>query len=805
MRLVRIYARSFGPFNYDYTSPLTDLPRDQVPPWEVDDSGEVRPHVSVPIDAHLTALVGANESGKSQLLEALLQVVSPKLLKKSHLCRYSLDADTTPGQFGSHSIGTAWAIDAGELNALWQLISTSEAEETPDASAETFALDTEGGAEPPEEAEELQAAAEASPAGEGEVATPALPTAPAADQMIVFRTGRANYDGYRVYLTNQGTSVYFSEIKPDVVPSLLRLLPAVEKVGREEGFPLMANLKSLLRCGSVDRDEAIGEDSAFVSEEDWDAHEPTAQDRLVYQLLVGVCGYKDIDLMELLLDEEQMKDMFGASLTEQVNKELALSERWHQDTDVELVVSVQGETARFLIRDKTGKTYALAERSQGLRYFMSFLIRTLTKTKNLALGGIMVFDEPDYALSVVGQRDLLTVFKAIAQGTLTLSKHQVIYTTHSPYLIDRNRPSRVVGLLRGPYDEGTVVIERAHGMFYEPIRTALGVPHAYSLFLDVPNLLVEGVSDLEYIVGTSRYLASLDRPHLDLNTLELIVAGGASYMPKLLRSAFVHPQARPYVTVLLDNDERAVAVRQEISNSPELAHLEEEKQVIDIHSVLPGLQGEAATIEDLIPLDLYRTLFIRAHSPQWPDCAQYVDEHLPALYDSLRTVASSFKALVAQANETGTTSGVEYDKVAVARHLSEYLQDSELEDSEDSRRFVSAIERLHSLLGNAVKTNADTMMHRKVLSSITRQIRDFIRLRKHPPAKNAAVAFLDSLLGLAVGVGGHDGFVRAVGKLKQEHGLDRPDDSDVVPRYDQFVAALRGLPSSFRYDRAAVA
>jgi predicted ATP-binding protein involved in virulence len=70
-------------------------------------------------------------------------------------------------------------------------------------------------------------------------------------------------------------------------------------------------------------------------------------------------------------------------------------------------------------------------------------------------------DEPDAHLSSEGQQDLLKIFDAFARPVDGRKPVQVVYVTHSPFLIDKNYAERIRVLEKGVSEEGTRVVRDA--------------------------------------------------------------------------------------------------------------------------------------------------------------------------------------------------------------------------------------------------------------------------------------------------------------------------------------------------------
>jgi predicted ATP-dependent endonuclease of OLD family len=163
-------------------------------------------------------------------------------------------------------------------------------------------------------------------------------------------------------------------------------------------------------------------------------------------------------------------------------------------------------------------------------------------------------DEPDQFLSASGQQDLLRVFDDFADPKdVGREPVQVVYVTHSPFLIDKNEADRIRVLEKGEYDEGTRVVTSTAANHYEPLRSAFGSFVAETAFIGNCNLMVEGPSDQVLLAGASRWLKQLgvaDRDRLDLNHITIVPAGGTRHIPYLVYLARGRDIDKPPVVVL---------------------------------------------------------------------------------------------------------------------------------------------------------------------------------------------------------------------------------------------------------------
>ena len=86
----------------------------------------------------------------------------------------------------------------------------------------------------------------------------------------------------------------------------------------------------------------------------------------------------------------------------------------------------------------------------------------------------------------------MSVFESLVSPESSNKTCQLIYTTHSPYLINRNFPRRIRVVSKEDAEEGTQYIEQARARRYEPVRTALGIDSSQTLFMGSQNVLMEG-------------------------------------------------------------------------------------------------------------------------------------------------------------------------------------------------------------------------------------------------------------------------------------------------------------------------
>ncbi len=101
----------------------------------------------------------------------------------------------------------------------------------------------------------------------------------------------------------------------------------------------------------------------------------------------------------------------------------------------------------FWIKDELERLYP-KQRSRGVRWFLSFFLELkATAMDKSQHDKVLLIDEPAVSLHARAQEDVLKVFDDIRERV------QIIYTTHSPHLIDVNKLYRILAVQRAVEDD----------------------------------------------------------------------------------------------------------------------------------------------------------------------------------------------------------------------------------------------------------------------------------------------------------------------------------------------------------------
>jgi energy-coupling factor transporter ATP-binding protein EcfA2 len=156
------------------------------------------------------------------------------------------------------------------------------------------------------------------------------------------------------------------------------------------------------------------------------------------------------------------------------------------------------------------------DRSTGFVWFFSFLVWLSQLKNNYGENLFILLDEPALNLHAKAQADLLRYINERLKPN-----YQVIYTTHSPFMIDPDSilASRTVeDIVTDTSIEGTKVGDKIFSTDPDtifPLQRVLGYEIAQTLFIGKNTLLVEGPSDILYLKWFSKELEREGKTALD--------------------------------------------------------------------------------------------------------------------------------------------------------------------------------------------------------------------------------------------------------------------------------------------------
>lgn len=247
-------------------------------------------------------------------------------------------------------------------------------------------------------------------------------------------------------------------------------------------------------------------------------------------------------------------------------------------------------------------TVPFDERSRGFVWFFSFLAYFSKLESESEYPLVLLLDEPGLNLHATAQNDLLRFI-----DERLAPKHQVIFTTHSPFMINPHNIKRVRTVVddrtRGTSISDDVLRTDKESTF--PLHAALGIELTQTLFVGPHVLLVEGPSDVIFLQFLSEQLRQAGKEFLD-ERWTLVPGGGITKLP-----AFLSLFGANNLTVACLSDSS-------VENRRILAELKKTGKLYNASLVQVGdaLDKTEADIEDLLPESLYIELVNEAYAGQ---------------------------------------------------------------------------------------------------------------------------------------------------------------------------------------------
>ena len=254
-------------------------------------------------------------------------------------------------------------------------------------------------------------------------------------------------------------------------------------------------------------------------------NEPTGRDAKTSKALVELAG---LDIELLLGDDDEKIERALEDASHRLTT--TLRTYWKREDAPRIILrmskaSIQRGQPALIIRvenDENEGGLPLQSRSKGFRYFFSFMVWFSRIQEEGNVNYVLLLDEPGLSLHGTAQADLLGFFEDLSK------QYQIIYTTHSQFMIDFTKLNRVRTVSNDNKQQGTRISSNLNDGDRDSrflLEAALGYEVTQSLFISKNNLLVEGMSDLLYISVMSSILHSIGRTGLSHGVI-CVPAGG---------------------------------------------------------------------------------------------------------------------------------------------------------------------------------------------------------------------------------------------------------------------------------------
>jgi len=336
---------------------------------------------------------------------------------------------------------------------------------------------------------------------------------------------------------------------------------------------------------------------------------------------------------------------------------------WWRQGDYTFEFQADGDHFRIWVSDsRRPEKIELEDRSTGLQWFLSFYLIFLVESAQDHRNAVLLLDEPGLSLHPLAQRDLSAFFENLS------STNQILYTTHSPFLVDADMLDRArkvyvsedgstkatSDLRRGSEDP------RKSGATYA-IYSALNMNVAESMLIGCHPVIVEGPSDQHYLTAIKTILIASGKikPPREIIFPPAHGARNAQVIATILSG---RDDVLP--VMLLDGDAVGIKMANDMRNG---LYQSAKNRVIDTNNYVGIANSE---IEDLIPFDTM---------------VQVVDRWQKGAEHEFETVAKSGQPLVPQIEAWAHAEGLKLDegwKVELARRVKERLLSKGAKDVE---------------------------------------------------------------------------------------------------------------------------
>lgn len=365
---------------------------------------------------------------------------------------------------------------------------------------------------------------------------------------------------------------------------------------------------------------------------------------------------------------------------------------YSQDNSVELNIVHHSGRVSLEIYDNTDTEYEIHERSDGFKYFFGLLIEvaSLANTNNDV---IFLLDEPGSKLHPSGQKDLLRYLEELSE------KFRVIYTTHSPFLINRLYPNRVRVVERSKTN-GTIFRNKGFSKNWYPMRSALGLSISDSFYYSEKALIVEGPEDIIYLSALINLFNFNGEIKINSDVFSFIDSGGEGNLPAMIQ--IMLDEERP-IMVLMDSDSESTYNKIK-KKSQSL------KSGMLVLNQINDFKANAVSIEDLLPEEMLKSAFNKYLAELIADESLYPVEGKKEKYTKKFTNGSVYKNSLApfikenfknpsKTNDEWEKEKVPISKVGIARYFEIEL---------DNVEYTTVKNELKPIL-NLVKTVVDKL------------------------------------------------------------------------------------------------
>jgi len=245
-------------------------------------------------------------------------------------------------------------------------------------------------------------------------------------------------------------------------------------------------------------------------------------------------------------DRQYQLNAASLRLTREIRSIWAPDESRGEASKVKIISD--GQYLKLIVEDSVGVEVELDQRSEGFQWLVSFFVVFFAEAGEKHRNAILLLDEPGVSLHGLKQREFRQTLSKLAM------KNQAIFTTHSPFLVGPDELDLVRVVEMRDRESGTKVstsVAASDSPALLPLQEALGYDMAQSLFNQQRNLILEGLTDFWYVEAINQMMLNSNAKQKALDKIALVPAGNASRVVYFATILHAHSLK---VAALLDSD-----------------------------------------------------------------------------------------------------------------------------------------------------------------------------------------------------------------------------------------------------------
>ncbi len=294
---------------------------------------------------------------------------------------------------------------------------------------------------------------------------------------------------------------------------------------------------------------------------------------------------------------------------------------WWKQGNYRFRFQADGNHFRIWVSDhQRPEEVELEGRSKGLQWFFSFFLVFLVESRNKHSNCILLLDEPGLSLHPLAQYDLIKFFNSLS------AENQLIYTTHSPFLVSLDNLANVKAVFVDKEGDSTVSGNlKKNSIVSEtstyPIRAAIGLSITDTLLIGAQSVLVNAQSDQIYMMMMKNHLCGLGL-YKSSKEMIFIPAGGLKGMTAVIAILAEKENEVPYIMVDCNTEGRLKIAALRTTVCKYFPH-----KVLEIDLQL-GKRGEF-TMEDFLPYEELAKMFSKRYRGKSDDFDYVVVKERP--------------------------------------------------------------------------------------------------------------------------------------------------------------------------------